>query len=365
MHKLISIVIVNWNGDKIIRECLDSIIKQEYQDYEIIVVDNGSTDNSVTILESEYDRRIKLIKLGGNYGFAKANNIGLLHSNGEYIFTLNNDAIIDESFFDHLQKAINRNKSGKIGMIVPTILNYYNRNIVDSIGLSVYPDGIGRGRFRDKDINDIEESIIEVLCPSGCAALYKTEMLKNIGFFDENFFMYCEDLDLGLRARLAGWQCIYCKDAIVYHMCSYSAGDYTATKLYYAERNRIYVLLKNFPISICFFSVFFTLYRYIFQFITMYQSGVVEKLKEDTTGFNIIKVLLQAYVDAFSSLQFIINERRKLSKTRRYGIKKFLLLLIKFRSKNEELAIRFSEGVPTSKVVLSDDSERGGSYYSG
>jgi GT2 family glycosyltransferase len=364
MDKKISVIIVNWNGDEIIRACLDSIIVQEYQDYEIIVVDNGSTDNSIHILENEFDGKIELIKLTENCGFAKANNIGFQHSAGEYIFTLNNDAIIDVNFFCHILKTIEMHNSKKIGMLVPTILNYYNRNIIDSIGLSIYPDGIGRGRFRDKDINDINKSGNDVLCPSGCAAIYKTEMLKQIGFFDEEFFMYCEDMDLGLRALLAGWECIYCGDANVYHMYSYSAGAYSAKKLYYAERNRIFVLIKNFPLSSCFISIFFTLFRYTYQFITMHQNHCIgEEGVEVKEEFNMIKVLMKAYVDAIGKFKHLLRERRKLSKIRTIGTFKFIQLLISFRTTKEELAITKVSKWPVTPIVLISEKKKGSSQW--
>jgi GT2 family glycosyltransferase len=338
MKTVFSVIVVNWEGENIIRECLNSIICQEYANLEIIVVDNGSSDNSINILEAEYHANITLVKLDKNYGFAKANNIGLSYCKGDYVFLLNNDAVLQGSFFHHINEVILAGPSSKIGMIVPTILNYYNRHIIDSIGLSIYLDGVGRGRYRGRDINSVDVSATQVMCPSGCAGIYNMDMVKVIGLFDETFYMYCEDLDLGLRARLSGWDCVFCKNAVVHHKYSYSAGMYSTRKLYYVERNRIYVLLKNFPAIIAVLSIFFTAFRYLYQFITMHKNKINIKTSKSHNE-NLFRVLLKAYYDAFKNMGRMVNERRKNKKFQKMSLWQFLSMIITFHTRPAELAI--------------------------
>ena len=195
-------------------------------------------------------------------GFAGGNNAGIVESRAKYVALLNNDARAGEQWLSDLVAAAEQNPD--VGMFASKILRANGK--IDSAGCTVYPDGIGvcRGRGQDGQEYDRQDY---VTFPSGCAALYRRDMLDQIGLFDERFFMYCEDTDLGLRAQRAGWKCLYVPTAKVEHLYSQSAGAHSLKKLFYVERNRLLLVLKNFTFEQMFWSAPYTMIRY-FKMIT-------------------------------------------------------------------------------------------------
>jgi hypothetical protein len=241
------VIIVNWNGKRLLRDCLKSLKAQTFRDFEIIVIDNGSTDGS---------ERFATIRNEKNLGFSVANNQGIRRAKGKYVALLNNDARPAEDWLFELVYAADRNLAG---MFASKILRPDGK--IDSAGCEVYPDGNGMCRGRGKGVWEYTRSDY-VGFPSGCAALYRRSMLNKIGLFDERFFMYNEDTDLGLRAQKAGWKCLYVPTAIVTHLYSQSSSAYSLKKLFRVERNRILIMLKNFTIQQIAASVPWTFARY-------------------------------------------------------------------------------------------------------
>jgi GT2 family glycosyltransferase len=257
---LFSVVILNWNGRDLLGECIESVLAQTFSGYEILVVDNGSTDGSVEMLRARWEGNIRIVALSANLGYAGGNNAGIRTAGGRYVVLLNNDTAVDPGWLAALSRAVHRHPEA--GMFTPKILNYYRRDEIDNTGHVIYPDGLARGRHRmerDDGRFDDEE---EALWPSGCAGVYRKEMLDEIGLLDETFFAYGEDVDLGLRARWAGWRCYYVPDALVYHKYSATTGAYSPQKVFLVERNRLWILLKNFPPREIVLSPFRTAYRY-------------------------------------------------------------------------------------------------------
>ena len=197
----ISIIIVNWNGRHLLTDCLGSLRTQTYRDYEAILVDNGSSDGSVEFVRTQFPE-VHLIVLPENRGFAGGNNVGIAAATGQYIALLNNDTKADP---DWLSSLVNATASGsQVGMWASKILSYDAPTVIDNTGLLLYWDGLARGRGRlEVDSGQFDQQQ-EVLFPSGCAGLYRKSMLDEIGSFDEEFFAYADDVDLGLRGRLAG-----------------------------------------------------------------------------------------------------------------------------------------------------------------
>jgi GT2 family glycosyltransferase len=181
-----------------------------------------------------------------NLGFAAGNNQGIKKASGEYILTLNNDTVLGKGFFGALA-AVAERSSEDTGMWAVKILSFDEQVVIDSVGgLLIYPDGLARGKGRlEIDTGQYDQSGAAFI-PSACAGLYRRAMLEEVGLFDEDFFAYCEDTDLGLRARLAGWNTVSVPGAVVYHHYSGTGGRYTPFKAYLVERNRIWVALKNF-----------------------------------------------------------------------------------------------------------------------
>jgi hypothetical protein len=217
----VSVIIIDYKID--LAPCLESLKAQTYQDFEIIVVDNNKN----------------------NRGFAAGCNEGIRKAKGEYIALLNNDARANKHWLAALMLAAHSHRD--CSMFASTIIR--PDGSIESAGCHVYPDGNGM-------CNRVLLS--RVYFPSGCAALYSRSMLNEIGLFDESFFMYNEDTELGIRAKTAGYKCLYVPSAVVTHQGS----KHTLKKLYYVERNRIKIMLKHFTFWQILKSVPWTIIRY-------------------------------------------------------------------------------------------------------
>jgi GT2 family glycosyltransferase len=252
---LISVVILNYNGMRFLDRCLASIQDQTYADLEVIIVDNASQDGSAEYVQSRYPW-VKVIINQENLGFAEGTNVGIRQARGEYIFTLNNDTWIEERFIEHLAKPI---AEKDVGMCASKMLFPDGR--INSTGICISRSGAAwdRGMFQqDKgQYNHCEE----VFGPCAGAALYRKAMLDEIGLFDEDFFLYMEDVDLAFRGRLAGWKCIYVPEAVVYHHHGGTAGTGSDLSVYYGNRNVIWYVVKDFPTRILLTSLPFILAR--------------------------------------------------------------------------------------------------------
>lgn len=264
-----SIIILNWNGLAYLPGCLESLKNQTYQDFECIIVDNGSTDGSVEYLRNEHDWT-RLICLEENVGFAAGNNTGFAESCGEYIVTLNNDTVLDRDWLKEMVTVADKNV--KVGMIASRICSFYDRDVIDSLGVKICLDGMSRGAYRGRRYSEIQPVPEKILLPSACAALYKRSMIDQTGFFDSSYFAYCEDTDLGLRGRLAGWDACLASEAIVYHKYSATAGSFSPFKLYLVERNHFWTVFKNFPPILIVLLPLTTLFRFMVQAMSVLRS---------------------------------------------------------------------------------------------
>lgn len=256
----VSVVIVNYNGARLLGDCLASLQAQTFRDFEIIFVDNGSCDDSVARARALMPA-IEIVALGKNAGFAGGNNAGFAAARGKLIVPINNDTQCAEEFLAQLVRAADAHP--KAGMFAPKILNFYERGVIDSVGgLLLGADGIGMGRGRGERDAGQYDALAEVLMPSGCAALYRREMLAETGAFAADFFAYCEDADLGLRCVWAGWGAVSVPRAVIYHKYSASSSSFSAFKLMLVERNHYFLALKNFTFGMLLALPFWTLGRY-------------------------------------------------------------------------------------------------------
>ena len=208
-----SLIIVNWNGRDLLEDCLPSLEYQTITAEEIIVVDNGSNDDSVEFLKISFPS-VKVVTLDKNYGFAKANNIGIRLASGSRIALLNNDTVVDSQWLEELNHALDNHP--EVGFCASKMLMYRDPNIIDSAGDML---GIARAYKRGHRKQDGTEFNEPAFVFGACAgaALYRREMLADIGLFDETFVTNLEDVDLSFRAQLAGYKCIYVPTAVVYH----------------------------------------------------------------------------------------------------------------------------------------------------
>ncbi len=335
----VSVVIVNWNGKHHLGECLGSLRTQTFRDFEIILVDNGSQDGSGEYVR-EYFPEVRLVALRKNCGFAGGNNAGIRVASGRYLALLNNDTRVDAEWLTNLLKEAETGPSD-VGMWASKILSYDNPGIIDNVGLLMYPDGLGRGKGRLEADRGQYDQRSEAFFPSGCAGLYRREMLDEIGLFDEEFFAYADDVDLGLRARLAGWQCLYVPSAKVYHKYSASSSAHSPFKAFLVERNRIWVLLKYYPIELVLISPFSTLTRLLVHLYgALTGKGASGRFSEQNSVLQALAVLLKAWWSAFSVLPDIIGQRRAFSKLRRIGRRELYRLFCKFRISAYEIALK-------------------------
>lgn len=317
---IVSIVIVNYNGARIIEECLHSLYKQTLSQIEIIVVDNNSSDNSIEILNKHADK-IKLIKSSNNNGFAKGNNIGILEASGEFIALLNNDAIANSDWLEKMLEAINTRRD--LGSCGCKIISYYERETMDSAGLLISVEGLSRGRGRGKAIDEYNQ-YEEILIPSGCAAMFRKSALDEVGLFDEDFFCYCEDTDLGLRLQLYGWKSVYVPDAIVYHKYSQTSGKYSLFKALLVERNHYWFLIKNYPTILIILNPIFTLRRFIYQFVSILsKKGATSEFASSIPKIELIKTLLNAHFQFWAKLPYMLKKRAKIQREKKITTKAF------------------------------------------
>jgi GT2 family glycosyltransferase len=239
----VSVVVVNWNGKYLMGDCLDSLEKQTYSPTEIIVVDNGSTDGSLQWLEARYPR-VRVVNLPENRGFAGGCNAGIEAASGSLIALLNNDAVADPGWLEALVEVIRGRPD--VGMVASKMILRHQPTVVDSTGISIDATGVAWDR-RVGQSAETEEQVEEIFGPCAGAALYRHELFTDIGGFDDDFFMYLEDVDLAWRARLAGWRCVYAPSALVMHAHSASAVEDSPFQLFHLARNHVWTVVKNYP----------------------------------------------------------------------------------------------------------------------
>jgi GT2 family glycosyltransferase len=245
---LISVIIVNYNGLRFLENCLASLKKQTYpaNRFEIIVVDNGSADDSIAFIRNN-SPEVKIIEARKNLGFAAGNNLGFKHAKGDFFALLNNDTEVPENWLSGLADSMLKSKS--IGLVTCKILFHGDRQTINSTGLELLRDGRGSDRgFREKDSGQYNQ-IEDVFGACGASVLLRKEMLTDIGYFDERLFMYYEDLDLAWRAKLRNWRCVYTPETVVYHIHCGSSGEWSNFFTYHVERNRALVCVKNAPLG--------------------------------------------------------------------------------------------------------------------
>ena len=311
MHApLVSVVIVNWNGLRFLERCLPSLFNQTWHDFEVIMVDNGSSDGSVRFVKDRYPQ-VTVIENKENLGFAIANNQGMNAARGKYIVLLNNDTEVGSDFLKRLAGKA-ESSPPDVGMWACKILSLHDHAIIDSVGgLLISSSGIAKGRGRNElDVKQYD-GLEEVFIPSACAAMYRKDMLNKVGFFDEDFFAYCEDTDLGFRARLAGWKTISVPDAVVYHYYSGTTGRYSPMKAYLVERNHIWVVLKNFPLPRLILFPVSTIWRYLLQvYAILIRKGAGGRYVDDFSKASLIGIVLKAYLSAFKGMPGMLRKRR-------------------------------------------------------
>ena len=330
MTVAVSVVIPNLNRRQLLERSLDSLWRQTFDDFEVIVVDNGSTDGSAEFLRSIGNPRLKVVELPVNRGFAGGCNAGIAVAEGRYIATLNNDAEADPKWLAELVRAMESN--GAVGMCASKILFHGDRDRIDKVGHLIYLDGLNHGRGSGEPDEGQYENPEEVLFPDGAAALYRRKMLDEIGLFDEAFFAYGDDADLGLRGRLAGWTCAYVPSAVVYHVHSATTGRFSPLKAFLIERNRIFVMVKLFPPVLLLVSPFFTAARLTFHaYGALFKVGSSGQYAEEGSRGGLVTAILKAYWSGLKHMPAMLRSRQQFRSSIRVSNRDFISLLWRHR----------------------------------
>jgi GT2 family glycosyltransferase len=306
-----AVVVTNWNGRTDLERCLPSLRAQTYKDFEVIVVDNGSTDGSLELLEAEFPE-VHVIPLGENRGFATANNIGIRESNAEYIALLNNDTQVDPAWLAELVDCLERHPlaasatSKMVLMQAPDTID----GAGDVLTWSFLPHPRGHG---EADRGQFEEEI-QVFSASGGAALWRGDVLKSLGAFDEAFFIYYEDVDLGFRARLQGHQCWYVPTSIVLHHRGAATKGLTEFELFHPLKNRWFMIFKDTPARL--------LVRHLPEIVF----GDAQWAHRALTNRR-ARAALRAYGTVLRSLPRLLRQRRSIQRSRRISLEELDRLL--------------------------------------
>jgi GT2 family glycosyltransferase len=343
MHQipLVSVVVVNWNGISFLPDCLDSLEKQTWKNLEYIIVDNGSSDGSAEYIRNWATRvpRAQAVFLSRNSGFCEGNNIGFAQARGEWIALLNNDAAAEPNWIEELVPY--GDLTGRIGMLGSKILFADPQNVIDKAGHLIYWDGQNRGRGTmeiDAGQYDRDE---EILWPDACAALYHRRVFEETGGFDESFFAFGDDADLGMRARLLGWKAWYVPNAVVHHRHSATAGAYSPLKVMLVERNRLLLALKNFSLPLLLSNPYWSVRRIVWHaYAASRGKGASGQLVAAQGWWRTLRILCWAHLSMLKNLPAALKNRRIIQRTKRLSNKEVMALLRRFQIDLRQLTLR-------------------------
>lgn len=276
----VTIIIPNYNGKHFLKPCLDSLEHQTFRNFKVLVVDNASTDGSLDYMKEHYPK-VEVIALDQNYGFDRAVNTGIRHSDTPYVLLLNNDTTVDPDYIEEMVRAIRR--SPKIFSVSSKMIQMYHPGLIDSAGdlYTLIGWGVCRGTGRPIT-NYTRPSRIFSACAG--AAIYRRSVFQKIGYFDETHFAYLEDIDIGYRARIYGYENIYCPSALVYHVGSGTSGSkYNTFKVRLSARNSIYLNYKNMPLLQLIINFLPLAAGYIVKYLFFVKTGFGKDYREGVT----------------------------------------------------------------------------------
>ncbi|MCP5112352.1 MAG: glycosyltransferase family 2 protein [bacterium] len=335
----ISVIVVNWNRRELLRECLESLRRQSVDGFEVIVVDNGSSDGSQEMVTCHYSDgmpfELKLIENTGNRGFCAANNQGVTASSGELVALLNNDAEADSGWLAALSEAFQHGED--IGMAASKILVHEDPSRIDKAGHLIYLDGQNRGRGSGElDVGQYDRTE-ETLWPDGCAAMYRRSLWDQIGGLDEDLFAYADDAEFGLRARIAGWRCLYVPTAVVRHHRGATLGVLSTRRVELIERNRILMVAKLFPWSLLWQNGAYYIARLAAgAWAAVTNQGEVRRFPGLKGKWRLAMAMIRGDLAALKMLPRFLRKRRQVEKLRKLSPKQVrkLLKLHKISLKN-------------------------------
>ncbi len=321
----VTVVIPTLAADSTYLACVRSLEKQTLREIEIVIVDN-SGENKVQ-QQIQAGSRVRVIANNSNLGFGEAVNLGWRDSTAPYLATLNDDAVADPDWLKKLSEALDKNPDA--GMCASQV-RLQETGMLDSAGMLIASDGASKQRGHKQPPGAFAKPA-EVIFPSGSAAMYRRKMIEEIGAFDVSFFLYCEDTDLGLRARWAGWKAIYAPGAKVDHLYSHSAGRASPMKAYLVERNRLYTIVKNFPFRILWKTPGLTFVRYLWHALALVSGeGTTAKFRDEGhPPAQLAWFVCRAHISMLAALPRLIRQRRMIRRSAKISAKAFCAALEK------------------------------------
>jgi GT2 family glycosyltransferase len=319
----VTVVVPNWNGERFLSTCLGSLREQSLEDFETILVDNGSTDGSAAFVRRIFPG-VRVLPLSENMGFSAAVNAGIRSSRAEYVALLNNDTETDPRWLEALVEAAEAYPEA--GFFASKLVDFNDRHILDGAGdvlrRSGLPYRLGHG---EPDRGQYDEAAFVFGACAG-AALYRRSMLDDIGLFDEDFFANCEDGDLSFRAQLAGYRCLYVPGSVVYHMGSATFGKRSPTAVRLGTRNSLCLLVKNLPAPL------------VPGFLPFVAAGQLSRLIV-TASTSTLGAHLQGLSGALRLLPLMLKKRREIQKRRQVPVE-YIKGLLKESSRIAGVSLR-------------------------
>jgi GT2 family glycosyltransferase len=299
---LVSIIIVTWNSEKYLPACLGALSMQTNKDFEIVIMDNGSTDEGYLELKEKYPNlKLTLKKLNANLGFAVANNIGARLARGKYLALLNADAFPEPDWLDQLLSAAGKNT--EYSFFASRQIQFNNLDLLDGAGDVYHVSGLAWRRYYNHPVKKYGFQVEEVFSACAAASLYLRDDFLKVGGFDEDYFSYFEDVDLSFRLRLAGGRCLYVPQAIVHHVGSASTGKASDFAFYYGHRNLVWTFFKDMP------AILFWVYLPLHMLMNIYLSASFLLMQKRS-------IVLKSKVDAFRILPAILRKRKYVQQLR-------------------------------------------------
>lgn len=307
----VSVIIVSWNNFAYLSDCLQALKRQSVADFEVIIVDNGSTDDAFDHMQN-LALQTRIERLRKNEGFSVANNIGARLARGKWIALLNADAFPESDWLEELLRAVDANPGHSI--FASRQIQASKPDLLDGAGDAYHISGLAwRNAYKlSSKTHALEKR--EVFSACAAAALYRREDFLEVGGFDEDYFSYFEDVDLGFRLRLAGKKCLYVPEAVVHHVGSASTGKRSDFSVYYGYRNMVWTFFKDMPSPLIWFflPVHIATLLFFVGYLSMRGQG---------------KVILRAIRDALQGLPGILEKRKAIQKNKKINPSELLKVM--------------------------------------
>ncbi len=303
MSPYVTVVVPNWNGERFLNLCLSSLRRQTFQDFETILVDNGSTDASLDFVKRNFPE-VRVVSLDHNQGFSAAVNAGIQASQAEYVVLLNNDTEVDPGWLEALVRAAETYPEA--GLFASKLVDFHDHSILDGAGDALRRSGlpyrIGHGELDHGQFE--QETFVFGACAAG--AMYRRAMFEEIGLFDEDFFSNCEDGDLSFRAQLFGYRCLYVPGSVVYHIGSASTGGKrSSTNTRLGTQNSLNLLVKNLPTAL------------VWRLLPSLLAGQLSRLTIISLFFGRLRAYLSGLAGAWHLLPRMLKKRKEIQNKRK------------------------------------------------